>query len=142
MIIPDVNLLLYAVNKDAAQHANAKIWLEGILSGRETVGFSWNVILAVLRLTTRPGVFQHPIRIDRAFDLVADWLDQPPAQIIQPGPRHFDILRTLLSPTGTGGNLTSDAHLAALAIEHSAELHSYDNDFSRFTGLNWRNPLP
>ncbi|MBZ5619627.1 MAG: type II toxin-antitoxin system VapC family toxin [Acidobacteriia bacterium] len=141
MIILDANLLLYAVNKDAFQHSKAKVWLEGILSGTEVVGFSWNVILAVLRLTTRPGVFRHPLRIERAFELVTEWLDQPAAQVVHPGTRHLTILRGLLAPLGTGGNLTSDAHLAALAIEQNAELCSCDSDFGRFAGLDWRNPL-
>jgi hypothetical protein len=141
MIILDANLLLYAVNKDASQHSKAKAWLESILSGTEPVGFPWNVLLAVLRLTTRPGVFRHPLRIERAFDLVGDWLDQPAAQVVYPGTRHLAILRGLLTPLGTGGNLTSDAHLAALAIEQGAELCSCDSDFGRFAGLHWRNPL-
>ena len=141
MIILDANLLLYAVNKDAMQHAKAKVWLESILSGSEVVGFPWNVILAVLRLTTRPGVFRHPLRIERAFDLVAEWLNQPAAQVVHPGTRHLAILRGLLTPIGTGGNLTSDAHLAAFAIEQNAELCSCDADFGRFAGLHWRNPL-
>jgi toxin-antitoxin system PIN domain toxin len=141
MIILDANLLLYAVNKDAPQHKKALRWLESILTGTEDVGFPWNVILAVLRLSTRPGVFRHLLPIERAFDLVADWLDQPVAQVVHAGPRHLSILRSLLTPIGTGGNLTSDAHLAALAIEQNAVLCSCDADFDRFSGLHWRNPL-
>jgi toxin-antitoxin system PIN domain toxin len=98
-------------------------------------------LLAFLRLTTRPGLFQRPLPIDTAFDLTASWLDQPSATIAHPGPRHLQILRNLLLPLGSGGNLTSDAHLAALAIEHGAELCSSDGDFARFDGLKWRNPL-
>ena len=141
MKLLDANLLLYAVNKDAPLHAKAKAWLETTLSGRETVAFSWNVILAFVRLTTRPGLFRNALSPERAFDLVADWLDQPPATVVYPGPRHLAILRDLLTSLGTGGNLTSDAHLAALAIEQNAELCSCDADFARFAGLNWRNPL-
>jgi toxin-antitoxin system PIN domain toxin len=115
--------------------------LESALSGAETVGFSWNVILAFLRLTTRPGLFRRPLPADTAFDVAAAWLNQPCATIVDPGPRHLQILRELLRPLGTGGNLTSDAHLAALAIEHRAELCSSDTDFARFHGLKWRNPL-
>ena len=109
--------------------------------GRETVGFPWNVLLAFLRLTTRPGLFRRPLSPETAFDLVASWLDQPSATIVHPGPRHLAVLRELLMPLGTGGNLTSDAHLAALAIEHGAELCSSDTDFERFRDLRWRNPL-
>jgi toxin-antitoxin system PIN domain toxin len=141
MILLDANLLIYAVNADAPLHGKAKSWLESALSGQETVGFSWNVLLAFLRLTTRPGLFRHPLPVDTAFDLVAAWLDRKCAVIVHPGPRHLQILRELLRPLGAGGNLTSDAHLAALAIEHRAELCSSDTDFARFHGLKWRNPV-
>ena len=141
MKLIDANLLLYAVNKDAPLHAKAKAWLETTLSGRETVAFSWNVILAFVRLTTRPGLFRNALSPERAIDLVAAWLDQPSATVVHPGPRHLPILRGLLTSLGTGGNLTSDAHLAALAIEQNAELCSCDADFARFAGLDWRNPL-
>jgi toxin-antitoxin system PIN domain toxin len=141
MILLDANLLIYAVNADAPLNRKAKSWLESALSGQENVGFPWNVLLAFLRLTTRPGLFRHPLSVNTAFDLVAAWLDQPSAGIVHPGPRHLQIVRDLLLPMGTGGNLTSDAHLAALAIEHRAELCSSDADFARFKGLRWRNPL-
>ena len=141
MILLDANLLIYAVNADAPLNRKAKSWLEAALSGRETVGFPLSVLLAFLRLTTRPGLFGRPLPIDAAFDLVASWLEQPPATIVHPGPRHLEVVRELLQPLGTGGNLTSDAHLAALAIEHRAELCSSDTDFVRFKGLKWRNPL-
>jgi toxin-antitoxin system PIN domain toxin len=141
MILLDANLLIYAVNADAPLNRKAKSWLESALSGQETVGFPWDVPLAFLRLTTRPGLFRRPLAVDTAFDLVASWLDQPSAAIAHPGPRHLQLVRELLRPLGTGGNLTSDAHLAALAIEHGAELCSSDSDFARFHGLKWRNPL-
>jgi toxin-antitoxin system PIN domain toxin len=141
MILLDANLLIYAANEDAPLNRKAKTWLESVLSGQETVGFPWNVLLAFLRLTTRSGLFRHPLPIDTAFDLVASWLDQSPAAIVHPGPRHLSALRMLLLPLGTAGNLTSDAHLAAMAIEYGAELCSSDADFARFHGLRWRNPL-
>lgn len=141
MILLDANLLIYATNEDAPLNRKAKPWLESVLSGQETVGFPWNVLLAFLRLTTRPGLFRHPLPVDMALDLVASWLDQPSATVVHPGPRHLAVLRELLLPVGTGGNLTSDAHLAALAIEYGAVLCSSDTDFARFHGLNWRNPL-
>lgn len=102
---------------------------------------SWNVLLAFLRLTTRPGLFRNALRLDQAFDLIDSWLEQSSVTIVEPGPLHHALLRELLSPIGTAGNLTSDAHLAALAIEHRAELCSSDHDFRRFPGLRWRNPL-
>lgn len=141
MIIPDANLLIYSVNEDAPLHRKAKSWLESLLSEPETVGFSWIVLLAFLRLTTRQGLFKRPLRTEIAFNIVANWLEQPSAAIVHPGPNHLLILRESLLPLGTGGNLTSDAHLAALAIEHGAEICSSDTDFARFRGLKWRNPL-
>lgn len=141
MITIDTNILIYAVNRDAPLHARAKRWLETALSGKETVAFSWNVLLAFVRLTTRPGLFRNPLSPDTAFDLVQSWLGQPFVTVIHPGPHHLTLLRELLQPSGTGGNLTSDAHLAALAIEHEAELCTSDTDFSRFPRLIWRNPL-
>lgn len=141
MIVVDANLLIYAVNRDAPMHRRAKSWLTSVISGPETVGFSWSVLLAFIRLTTRPGLFRNPLSVADAFDLVASWLDQPSATVVQAGPRHLTILRDLLAPLGAGGNLTSDAHLAAVAIEHGAELCSSDNDFARFQGLKWSNPL-
>ena len=108
----------------------------------ETVGFSWNVILAFLRLTTRPGVFQMPLSIEQAFDLVRGWVDHPTALIVHPGPRHFAILRSLLPPLGTGGNLTSDAHLAALLRHHGVKtLYTHDRDFLKFPLLDVRDPF-
>jgi toxin-antitoxin system PIN domain toxin len=141
MKLIDANLLLYAVNADAPLHGQAKSWLEGALSGNETVAFSWAVLLAFIRLTTRPGLLRHALPPETALDLVAAWLDQPTATVIHPGPGHVPILRDLLSAVGTAGNLTMDAHLAALAIEHGAELCSCDADFARFPGLHWSNPL-
>ena len=141
MILVDANLLLYAVNRDAPRHVRARKWLERVLAGDDVVGFSWNVILAVLRLTTRTGLFSKPLSPDQAFDLVTGWLADPGARIVHPGPRHLEVLRSLLKPLGTAGNLTSDAHLAALAIEHSAQLCSCDVDFGRFAGVDWQNPL-
>ncbi|MSV27955.1 MAG: type II toxin-antitoxin system VapC family toxin [Bryobacterales bacterium] len=141
MIILDANLLIYAVNQDAPLHRKAKLWLELVLSGRQTVGLPWNVLLAFLRLTTKPGLFQRPLSLEAALDLLARWLDEPTVVIVHPGPRHLSILRDLLLPLGTGGNLTSDAHLAAVAIEHGAELCSSDTDFARYPRLNWHNPL-
>ena len=141
MILLDVNILIYAINRDAPQHLRAKRWLETTVSGKESVGFSWSVLLAFLRVTTRPGLFRNPLPPETAFDIIESWLEQPLVTVIHPGPRHLALLRELLIPTGTGGNLTSDAHLAALAVEHGAELCTSDSDFARFPRLKWRNPL-
>ena len=141
MILLDANLLIYAVNEDAPSHRKAKSWLESAISGTETVGLSWVVLLAFLRLTTRAGLFRKPLAVDTAFGLVDAWLQQPAVTVVEPTAQHLRTLRDLALPLGTGGNLTSDGHLAALAIEHGAELCSTDNDFARFAGLRWRNPL-
>src|SRR5260370_31110603 len=124
MILLDATLLIYAINEDAPLNRKAKAWLESVLSGPETVGFPWNVLLAFLRLTTRPGLFRHPLRVDAAFDLVASWLDQKSATVMHPGPRHLSVLRELLLPLGTGGELTSLAHTAGLRIPPGAPLRS------------------
>lgn len=141
MIVPDANLLIYAVDQSAPLHRQAHRWLEDLMSGSETVGMSWSVLLAFLRLTTRQGILRQPLSPKQAFGLLDDWLDQPPVTILHPGQRHARVLRELLEPLGLAGNLTSDAHLAAIAIEHGAELCSADSDFARFHGLRWRNPL-
>ena len=141
MIVPDVNLLIYAVNVDAPLHQKAKEWLDRTLSGSETVGLSWLVLLAFVRLTTRPGVFRKPLPVQSAFELLDGWVAHPLVTMIHPGPRHFYVVRELLESLGTAGNLVSDAHLAALAIENHAELYSFDNDFARIPRLRWRNPL-
>jgi toxin-antitoxin system PIN domain toxin len=141
MILVDANVLIYAVNTDSPHHRKAKSWLESVLSGPQTVGLSWIVLLAFLRLTTRSGVFDKPLSIRKAFDVVDSWLAQPAAVTVEPTLQHARVLRDLLLPLGAGGNLTSDAHLAALAIEHGAELCSSDSDFARFPRLRWHNPL-
>jgi len=141
MIIVDVNLLIYAVNEDSPNHKKAKSWLEAAISGTETVGLPWIVLLAFLRLTTRPGLFQKPLGVDDAFDVVDAWLQQPSVTVPESAARHLQTMRDLISPLGTGGNLTSDAHLAALAVEDRTALRSADNDFGKFSRLRWRNPL-
>jgi len=141
MILLDANILIYSVNADAPLHKKAKVWLETTLSGPETVGLPWTVVLAFLRLSTRAGIFSKPLLVKAALDIAGAWLNQPNVVIVEPSMRHLPVLRELLLAAGTGGNSTSDAHLAALAIEHRAELCSADSDFARFPGLRWRNPL-
>lgn len=141
MKLPDINLLLYAINTESPHHERAKLWFEQILSGTETVGFAWLVLLGFVRISTNPIVLERPLSSSESIDYVEEWLAPPVATIVQPTPQHATILRHLLEPVGTAGNLTSDAHLAALAIEHGAELCSRDNDFARFEGLRWTDPL-
>jgi toxin-antitoxin system PIN domain toxin len=137
----DANLLLYATDARSPRHAPARSWLEQQLSGGETIAFAWVVLLAFVRLSTSPHVFARPLSPGRAFGVVDRWLGQPCAVIVHPGNRHAAVVRQLLEPLGTAANLVNDAHLAALALEHGAELNSCDADFSRFLGLRWVNPL-
>jgi toxin-antitoxin system PIN domain toxin len=137
----DLNLLLYAVDSDAAPHERARAWFEEVLSGTEAVGFAWTVLLGFARISTNPQIYRRPLTSREALDLIDEWLDQPIVKLVEPTVRHAAVLRELLEPLGVGGNLVSDAHLAALAIEHGAELCSRDNDFARFSGLRWVNPL-
>lgn len=141
MILPDVNLLLYAVDAEAPRHEQARAWLERVLSGTEEVGFAWAVALGFVRISTNPNVFEEPLEAARAFGYVEEWLARPVALTLNPGAGHLALMRELLRELGVAGNLTGDAHLAALAIEHGAELHSSDTDFARFKGLRWSDPL-
>jgi uncharacterized protein len=138
--LPDANVLLYALDDTSARHAGAKAWLDDALSGTEEVGFAWVVLLAVLRLTTKPAVFTHPLGTDEAFDITDEWLAQPCSLVVHPTTRHAALMRGLLKKTGTAGNLTTDAHLAALSVEYGATVCSYDADFSRFPGVTVINP--
>jgi hypothetical protein len=135
MKLIDANVLVYAVNRDAKEHARAEAWIEAALSEAEPVAFAWLAILAFLRITTRIGLLNKPLRVDDAFELLEAWLAAASVRIIHPGENHVAILRRLLEQSGIRGNLTSDAHLAALAIEHGAELVSFDRDFAQFDGL-------
>jgi toxin-antitoxin system PIN domain toxin len=141
VILIDANLLIYAINSDSPQHASARRWLERTLSGTATVGLPWVVILAFIRVTTRPGVMQRPLPSVDALSYVHSWLQQPCVEAVVPGEHHWSILRNLLEATGVAGNLTSDAHIAALALEHGACVCSTDHDFARFAGLMHVNPL-
>ncbi|MGH3104511.1 MAG: type II toxin-antitoxin system VapC family toxin [Gaiellaceae bacterium] len=141
MRLVDVNVLLYAVDESSPHHEGARRWLEEALSSAETFALSWSVLLAFVRLGTNPRVFASPLGLDEALDLVDSWLAQPNTTVVHPTDRHAVLLRELLGPLGTAGNLTTDAHLATLAIEHGAELYSADADFDRFPRLRRLNPL-
>lgn len=141
MKLPDVNLLIYSVDESSRHYTRARPWLEQALSGTEEVGFAWVALLGFVRIATNPSAFGNALSLDQAFEFVDAWLKSPVAVVVHPSDRHSDHLHDLLAPLGTAGNLTTDAHLAALAIEHGAELCSSDNDFSRFEGVRWVNPL-
>ena len=141
MIITDVSLLLNAYNRDFPDHAEARKWWEGVINDRELVGLAWVTVLAFLRIMTNPRAMPNPMAVDRALSTVKLWLDLPNVDILDPGPRHAEILFRLLRQVGVAGNLTTDAHLAAIALEHQARLASTDTDFGRFSGLRWFNPI-
>jgi hypothetical protein len=141
MILPDVNLLVYAYNSDAPHHSRARDWWQTCLSELEPVALPWVVMLGYLRLMTNRSVLTAPFSPRQAFGHLRAWLRRPQVEILQPGPRHLDLLETLALEAGTAAVLTTDLHLAALAIETQAVLHSNDTDFARFSGLRWVNPL-
>jgi len=141
MRIVDLNLLIYATNRDAPDHRAAKGWWDTTLSANEPVGLSWSVLLGFVRIATHPRILSNPLAFEQAASMVDDWLAQPHVRLVQPTERHWATFKELLEPFGTAGNLTTDAHLAALAIEHGATLCSTDRDFGRFPRLKWNNPL-
>jgi len=140
MIVPDVNLLIHAYNTDSRMHPAARAWWEALLNGTQPVGLPWVAVLGFIRLTTHRQILARPIPVSVACAHVRAWLARPCVAILHPGNRHADVLFALLEHLGSAGNLTTDAHLAALCIEHQAELHSTDADFARFPGLRWKNP--
>jgi hypothetical protein len=140
MILPDINLLLYAYVDSFPLHLPARRWWEDVLSDDQPIALSWHVLTGFVRLITNRRVLHRPAGISDALAYVDQWLKIPPVKIIAPGMSHYSIFRPLVDMT-PGGDMVHDAHLAALAIEHNATLHSNDTDFSRFPGLKWHNPL-
>lgn len=141
MIIPDVNLLLYAYNPNSTHHTAAGNWWEQTITGPRQVGLAWVTILGFIRISTHRIASPNPVFPSEAMRRVRSWLDNQRVRIITPGESHANILFRLLEDLGTAGNLTTDAHLAALAMEYQAEIASTDTDFARFKGLRWFNPL-
>jgi toxin-antitoxin system PIN domain toxin len=141
VILVDANLLLYAYHPRAEQHERSRAWLETALSGPDRVGFAWLTLWAFLRIATNPRVFERPLSTHEAEAAVSSWLAQPTAEMLDPGERHWDILRGLMRDGQTAGPLVMDAVLAAIALEHGATLCTTDRDFSRFPRLKWTNPL-
>jgi len=139
MVIVDLNVLVYAVNRDALRHEPSRVWLERALAGPETVGLPWLVLLGFLRLSTARTIGVS-LPLATALAVVKGWIDQPVTSVLEPTGRHLDHLATLLQVAGMGGNLVQDAHLAALAIEHRATVVSFDRDFDRFPGVRRSEP--
>jgi len=141
VILPDVNLLLHAYNSHSSVHAAARRWWEGRMTEDSPVKLPWVVILGFLRLATHRQISANPLPVVTACNIVESWLARPQVSVLTPGERHTAILFGFLRSTAAGGNLTTDAHLAALAVEHDLEVCTTDADFARFPGLRWRNPL-
>ena len=141
MILPDVNLLLYAYNRDASQHEGAASWLKSALTRPEPVALTWTTILGFLRVSTSPRVFPNPMTASEAITAITEWLQRPTVALLQTEERHWEILQRMILRGNVSGSLITDAHLAALAIEHGATLCTTDRDFARFPGLRWQNPL-
>ena len=140
MNLVDANVLVYATNRADPKHEDSRQWLEGAFSRQGIVGFAWMSVLAFIRLSTKVGLFPRPLSITEALDAVRAWMDQPTSVVVEPSVRHLEILAGLLVPLGAGGNLTSDAHRAALAVEYDATVVTYDSDFGRFAGVRWQPP--
>jgi toxin-antitoxin system PIN domain toxin len=141
VILVDVNILVYASNAESRPHSASRDWLDQQLTGSVAVGLPWASVLGFLRITTNPRVFRQPLAIEIAWQQVSRWLSAQAVWTPGPTERHAAILASLLALPGIHGNLVSDAHLAALAIEHGLTLCSTDGDFARFPGLSWRNPI-
>jgi toxin-antitoxin system PIN domain toxin len=141
MILVDANLLLHAYNRRSRDHEASRVWLEAVLSGPQLVRFGWVTVWAFLRIATNPRVFDRPLTIDEAVEIVGSWLEQPTVGMLEPGERHWELLQRLTQRGQATGPLVMDAALAALAIEHGATLYTTDRDFARFPGLTWANPL-
>lgn len=141
MILLDVNLLVYAHDETSEYHPQARQWWENQLNGSQMIGLSWVGLLGFIRLLTNPRIFQNPYSPPEILAIVGMWLEQPHVNIIHPSERHFTLLARLIRQVGAAANLTTDAHLAALAIERGLILQTTDADFARFPGLKWNNPL-
>ena len=140
MILPDVNVLVHAHNIDSSVHEKARRWWDACLAGTEGIGLAWAAVLGFLRITTNRRVVAQPLSVRDVMARLETWLAMPHVHIAQPSDSHFARLRAQLERIGTAGNLTTDAHLAVLAMERGYVLYSTDTDFARFEGLRWVNP--
>lgn len=140
MILPDVNVLVHAHNSDSAVHDKARRWWDDCLTGPQGVGLAWATLLGFVRITTNRKIVARPLGVAEVMARIHEWLELPHIHIAQPSDTHFSRLRAELERLGAAGNLTTDAHLAVLAMERGYVLYSTDADFARFSGLRWVNP--
>jgi uncharacterized protein len=141
VILVDSNLLLYAFDAGARYHDRARSWLQNVLDSSEQVGFAWVTLLAFVRIGTNPSALSRALSLDEATTILSSILERRNTILLHPGERHWTLLRQLLVHAQARGDLVTDAHLAALAIEHGATVCTVDRDFARFPGLRWQNPL-
>ena len=141
MIIPDINLLVYARNRDDVRYEAARSWWGNLLEGEENIGIPLAVSVGFIRLTTNSTVMSPPMTSEQAVSIVRSWLQKPHVMALDAGPVHFDHLQECLEAAGRAGRFVTDAHLAALSLDHDAEIHSTDQDFRMFPNVRWRNPL-
>jgi toxin-antitoxin system PIN domain toxin len=141
VIVVDANLLIYSYDLDSAHHKKSLSWLEELLSGVEAVGLPWQSVSAFLRVITNRRLPGMRVSLERAVQVVDEWLQQPNVQMLVPTDQHWLVLRQMILEGRASGPLVSDAEIAAITIEHGAVLHTTDSDFARFPGLRWKNPL-
>ncbi len=141
MIVPDINLLLYAEIDAFPQHVKARRWFEGVMNDSRQIGFAPVCVFGFIRLATNRRVLTDPLPVEDAIGRVERWLERPQANLLVAGTRHLETAFRLLRSLGTGGNLTTDVQIAAFAMEYGAEIFSNDSDFARFEGVRWVNPL-
>jgi toxin-antitoxin system PIN domain toxin len=141
VIVPDVNILVYAHNESSRFHTSAFAWWEEALNDDTTILLPNICINGFVRIMTHPKILIEPLDVSEAFEQVESWLESESLSLLAPGPRHLDIYKEVLLEAGVGGKLTTDAYIAAMAIENQATVYSNDSDFGRFSGLRWSNPL-
>jgi toxin-antitoxin system PIN domain toxin len=141
VIVPDANLLLYAYDATGPFNSESVAWWSDCLSGTQPVGLCPAVIIAFVRIGTNPKAYAEPMAVDEAAAHVEAWLEQPVVQVLEVDANDIHKTLELLCAAGTGGNLTTDAQLAATALRHGATVHTADSDFGRFPEVRWHNPL-
>lgn len=140
MILPDVNILIHAVNIDSPRHSHICRWWDDCLSGPVPVYIPWVVILGFMRISTNRRIFNTPLTLTEASGYIKAWMEQPLVRTITPREEHWVLIEKLLQEAGTAGNLTTDAHIAAMAIQWDCTVYSTDSDFARFSGVRWKQP--